>query len=407
MLTAFNGKVISYDAIGNPLHWHDGTDFKWVHGRQLASAVNAGKGLEASYTYNVDGLRMSKTVNGVEHKYIWQGYRLLSESCGDTELEFFYDENGKPYSMSYKADANAEPVMYYYVTNLQGDIMSMVDAEGFSVAEYYYNAWGLPMGTLGALAEINPLRYRGYYFDTETGLYYLKGRYYDPFVCRFINADNYQSTGQDILGTNMFAYCNNNPTIYVDSNGDFAISALVVSAIVGGIVGAVYGAINAYAAGEDIRTGAIIGGVAGFFVGLVGGVAGAYKTAVKVLGAAVNAAIGVAADFISQREQFKIKVKNGTASGKFKVDGVSLIIAGFHAAAGTVLSYGLTSADTAFEAAATDLTGGFFSTLATATSEMTIRGLYGGVHPKTKSATKPKKAPPYSSRWEREKIMMW
>lgn len=237
LLTAFNGKAITYDTIGNPLRWYDGTDFKWVNGKQLTSAVNAGKGLDASYTYNVDGLRMSKTVNGVEHKYIWQGDRLLSESYGDTELEFFYDESGKPYSMSYKADANAEPVMYYYATNLQGDIMSMVDAEGFSVAEYYYNAWGLPMGTLGALAEINPLRYRGYYFDTETALYYLKGRYYDPFVCRFISADNYQSTGQDILGCNMFAYCNNNPVNREDTEGEFFNT--IFGTIVGGIAAVV------------------------------------------------------------------------------------------------------------------------------------------------------------------------
>ena len=172
---------------------------------------------------------MSKTVNGVEHKYIWQGDRLLSESYVDTELEFFYDESGKPYSMSYKGDTNAEPVMYYYVTNLQGDIMSIVDAEGFSVAEYYYNAWGLPMGTLGALAEINPLRYRGYYFDTETGLYYLKSRYYDPFVCRFINEDKFASTGQEAVGCNMFAYCLNNPLIFFDDEGSFAVAIPLIA----------------------------------------------------------------------------------------------------------------------------------------------------------------------------------
>ena len=177
------------------------------------------EGAKESYVYNADGLRTSKTVNGVEHKYIWQGDKLVSEAYGGRELEFFYDESGKPYAMSHRSGPNAEAKLYYYVTNLQGDVLSLVDAEGFSAAEYWYNAWGLPMGSSGAMAEVNPLRYRGYYFDQETGLYYLKSRYYDPFVCRFVNADDYASTGQGFIGTNMFAYCINNPVGLVDSTG--------------------------------------------------------------------------------------------------------------------------------------------------------------------------------------------
>ena len=219
LLTSFHGKPISYDAIGNPTKWHNGTDFTWINGRRLAGAVNSATGLNASYAYNVDGLRMAKTVNGVEHKYIWQGGRLVSEAYGGRELEFFYDEGGNPCALRYRSGAGAEPVVYYYVTNLQGDVLSLVDGEGFSAAEYYYNAWGLPMGSTGAMADINPLRYRGYYYDTELGMYYLKSRYYDPFVCRFINADTKLSTGQDFSGNNMFAYCGNNPVARVDSEG--------------------------------------------------------------------------------------------------------------------------------------------------------------------------------------------
>ena len=69
------------------------------------------------------------------------------------------------------------------------------------------------------VAKMNPLRYRGYYYDTETGFYYLQSRYYDPNIGRFINADSYSSTGQGILGNNMYAYCNNNPVIFEDSSG--------------------------------------------------------------------------------------------------------------------------------------------------------------------------------------------
>ena len=68
-----------------------------------------------------------------------------------------------------------------------------------------------------------PLRYRGYYYDAETALYYLQSRYYDPTACRFLNADGYASTGQGIVGTNMFAYCNNDPILFVDFSGSRAV----------------------------------------------------------------------------------------------------------------------------------------------------------------------------------------
>lgn len=74
-----------------------------------------------------------------------------------------------------------------------------------------YDAWGKVISSGGSLADINPLRYRGHYYDTETGFYYLQSRYYDPVVSRFINAAKYASTGDGLLGYNMFAYCSNNP----------------------------------------------------------------------------------------------------------------------------------------------------------------------------------------------------
>ena len=85
------------------------------------------------------------------------------------------------------------------------------------------DAWGKLISSSGSLAEINPLRYRGYYYDTETGFYYLQSRYYDPVVSRFINADSFTSTGDGLLGYNMFAYCGNNPVCYSDPTGHFAL----------------------------------------------------------------------------------------------------------------------------------------------------------------------------------------
>ena len=110
-------------------------------------------------------------------------------------------------------------VYYYYITNLQGDVMSIVDGSGNVVASYEYDPYGNVIEAAGILAEINPLRYRGYVYDSETDFYYCQSRYYDPQIGRFINADAYASTGQGIVGNNMFAYCNNSPVNGCDPCG--------------------------------------------------------------------------------------------------------------------------------------------------------------------------------------------
>ena len=113
--------------------------------------------------------------------------------------------------------------VYYYVTNLQGDVIAILDDEGNAVVEYTYDAWGNILTTTGSMASTlgaaYPLTYRGYIYDTESGLYYLQSRYYNPEVGRFINADILVSTGQGFLGNNMFAYCGNNPIIRYDPSG--------------------------------------------------------------------------------------------------------------------------------------------------------------------------------------------
>ena len=107
---------------------------------------------------------------------------------------------------------------YYYVTNLQGDVIAILNSMGAVVVQYTYDAWGNVLSTTGSMAStlgtLNPIRYRGYVYDSESGLYYLQSRYYDPEVGRFINADALVSTGQGILGNNMFAYCGNNPVLW-------------------------------------------------------------------------------------------------------------------------------------------------------------------------------------------------
>lgn len=155
------------------------------------------------------------------HQYIYAGGKLLRETISDgtttKTLDFTYDNVGMPYTLIYNDGTTT--ATYYYITNLQGDVMYLVDASGNEVAAYDYDPYGKIISATGDLAEINPLRYRGYYYDTETGFYYLQSRYYDPEISRFINADSYASTGQGLIGCNMFVYCKNNPVNRIDPDG--------------------------------------------------------------------------------------------------------------------------------------------------------------------------------------------
>ena len=208
---------ITYDGSGNPLSYYNGSryTFTWEEDRRLTSAVKNGSNY--TYTYDSTGLRTSKTVDGVTHNYLYASGKLLRESYGNTVLDFFYDSNGFPYALNYTVDGAT--TTYYYITNLQGDVMYLVTTDGHYAASYEYNPYGEVLGAAGTMGQINPLRYRGYYYDSELSLYYLQSRYYDPTIGRFINADSYVSTGQGFLGNNMFAYCLNNPVNYVDHNG--------------------------------------------------------------------------------------------------------------------------------------------------------------------------------------------
>ena len=163
----------------------------------------------------------------ITHDYLTQSGKVAREtirqSVGGTvlstkTLDFFYDESGRPFAFNYSVDGGIAST-YYYILNLQGDVVQIIDANGVMQAEYIYSPWGEVISAEGDLAEVNPLRYRGYYYDSETGFYYLQSRYYDPENHRFINADSYASTGQGFLGVNMFAYANNNPIIFGDAAG--------------------------------------------------------------------------------------------------------------------------------------------------------------------------------------------
>ena len=235
LLTAFDGNSISYDAIGNPTSYYNGTrwNFTWANGRSLATASDGTNSL--SFAYDANGLRTSKTVNGTTYRYYYAGGKLMRMTWSANTIDFFYDANGTPYAMKYNG------TVYYYVTSLQGDVMRIVNASGAVIASYDYDPYGKVISATGTLANINPLRYRGYVYDQETGFYYLQSRYYDPAVGRFLNADSYATTGQGIIGHNMFAYCGNNPANFSDKTGYAAIGQEAVKVGLGVLISSLDG----------------------------------------------------------------------------------------------------------------------------------------------------------------------
>ena len=216
-LTSFNGANITYDAIGNPLSYNNGSayTFTWQNGRELASVVKGG--VTTTYKYGADGQRIEKKYGSTTYNYYYADGLLVRQTWGTHYIDFLYDESGSPYSLIY------DGVQYYYVKNVQGDVVQIRSSYGTLLVEYTYDAWGNVLSITGSNASVlganNPIRYRSYYYDFETGFYYLQSRYYDPEIRRFINADGYVNANGDFIGFNMYAYCSNNPVMYVDYSG--------------------------------------------------------------------------------------------------------------------------------------------------------------------------------------------
>ena len=209
--TLTDTQTFTYDAMGNPTSY-DGTTLTW-EGKQLSGAGTT------TFSYDENGLRTRKTVNGTVTDYYYNGSVLIGMVTGSTVQSFSYDSAGNVVSVNY---AGTE---YYYLRNGQNDVVKLIDNSGSTVVEYTYDTWGKVLSCTGTLATTlgldQPFRYRGYVYDTETGWYYLQSRYYSPETCRFISADVLLSTGQGVLGHNSFAYCGNNSLNRVDSAGQF------------------------------------------------------------------------------------------------------------------------------------------------------------------------------------------
>ena len=294
LLTAYGGNTITYSG-GNPTKYYDGSTFTWTQGRRLATAKVGSTNI--SYTYDMAGVRSSKTVGSTKYDFTTLSGLVTRQTGGGKTIDFVYDENNQPLAMKYNN------TLYYYVLNAQGDVVRIVNSSRSVVASYTYDPWGKIISSSGTLADINPLRYRGYYYDAETGFYYLQSRYYDPEIGRFINADSYASTdATGLLSTNMFAYCENDPVNRSDPSGEFW------NIVAGAALGAGMEVLTQLATGTKLRD---INWVDVAVQGAVGAVTSGtipfrfLKTASKVVKAtakiAKNVVVSTAAEVFSQR----------------------------------------------------------------------------------------------------------
>ena len=225
----YNGQAITYDAMGNPLQYL-GMQMEWEKGHQLKHITGAG--LDMYCMYNDSGKRIRKTVNGVTTDFYLDGSAILMQTSSDgSRIDFFYDDKGNVFAMKYQNE------MYFYRKNLFGDILGILDSYGTELVKYEYNSWGKLLNltdySSNGLGRKNPFRFKGYYYDEELGMYYLNSRYYDPEVGRFISPDTTDilEVQDDLYDKNLYAYCDNNSVMRIDSSG--AVWHLAVGAVVG------------------------------------------------------------------------------------------------------------------------------------------------------------------------------
>ena len=270
LLTYNNGSTILYDQIGNPLSYN-GYTFTWQKGRQLASANDGTNSYQ--FIYNADGQRTWKTKNNSSTQYTYASGLLVSMTDETNTLNFTYDPDGIALGV------NLNGTDYYYLYNAQGDVIALYDSAGTVVTEYKYDSWGKLLSTTGSatatIGLLNPLRYRGYFYDTDLGFYLLETRYYDPETGRFINADGLVDA-RGSSGANLYVYGLDNPINTEDTNGKKP--KWLASAVANGVVSAISNGIKTFRANyhkkdafKKALKAAVKGGVSGFAIGMLTG----------------------------------------------------------------------------------------------------------------------------------------
>ena len=258
-LDNYNGTAIPYNVLGCPTTLN-GYNLTWNKGKLTGlSKGNLQSGTESyTYSYNAYGQRVSKTyskmpgTSGLNQFYSGEvtnyikaynydnSGRLISEittntyyqeGTGTEEIVYIYDVN-TIIGMKYTNGNNSN--IYYFDRNVLGDVDAIYDLYGNLKAKYLYDAYGnctiSSETTNQVLARVNPIRYRGYYYDVETGWFWLSSRYYSPELCRFISPDDIEYLDpESVNGLNLYCYCLNNPISYCDPSGHFTILALCIS----------------------------------------------------------------------------------------------------------------------------------------------------------------------------------
>jgi len=309
LLTYNGGSTITYDAIGNPLSYN-GMTFTWQKGRQLASANNGTQTFQ--FTYDQDGNRTWKLGSTTGEQCIYASGLLVYWTDGENIQKFTYDPDGIALCV------NLNGTDYYYLYNAQGDVIALYDSAGTVVTEYKYDSWGKLLSTTGSAAAtiglLNPLRYRGYFYDTDLGFYLLETRYYDPETGRFINADGVVDT-QNVNNTNLYAYVANDPVNNKDVDGNFVHPA-VVGAVIGGIAGGVSAYLkyrkttsNKKRLVAKVAWGVAKGAVSGAVMGALGVSALKYASKLKYAKTALIAAKAAIQGFNSAKRNYLSRMK--------------------------------------------------------------------------------------------------
>ena len=290
-LMAYGNERSEYDGMGNPKVYRN-KSCSWEKGRQLVSYDGN------TFAYDGQGRRITK--NGISYTYDSNG-NLLKQTDGANTLEFIYDESGV-------AGVKYDNKTYVYRKNAQGDIIAILDSVGTVVVKYVYDAWGnhdvhllkqvYASEQSTHIGYLNPFRYRSYYYDTETKLYYLKTRYYDPVVGRFITIDDLSYIDPEhINGLNLYAYCGNNPVMAVDPTGQFFFSFLIgclIAVAASTVVGAVVGGVSAAIHGENIWQGIGNGALFGLLLGVSAvSIATGLGMFAGTIGASITVGLGV------------------------------------------------------------------------------------------------------------------
>lgn len=333
LVSRSDGTVIEYkDAfIGNPtlIAFPDRRiEMSWK-GRRLAAASGY------AYSYDPNGLRILKTDGRRTERYIYDGDSLCAMKVDDGNVSdtvfFHYDETNALVGFSVRGKD------YFYERDILGNINAVIDSQGTRLVSYSYGDFGEVAETVAdsdearLAARINPFRFKGYFYDRETGFYYLKSRYYSPELGRFISADGEIGRAGNTMGMNLYAYCRNNPinlsdeggnwpswatklciglaviavcAIVVVATGGFGASCIATSMLVGAVKGAVIGAVTGAVTGavkgamtEGIKTGSWEGALKGALSGAIDGAADGFMFG--AIGGAVSGALNPSYCFIA------------------------------------------------------------------------------------------------------------